>query len=1125
MPDRELRSGTVRNASPFLESGWERVSKRQKTGGSHTLFGPVSSALSPPHSIERTKGLRTMDSPTKTMKGRKKFIADFNAMKEASKEGFKVNDLHVRHVKAGEDEGAFECDVVRPNGEPLVSLNCVVSDTSEYPESHTFFCFSQDENPPPHVLRAMEAVHEERSCTIEMLLKNLLSTLARKISVGHEHTEEGSDNDEMEEDYDAYDAYDEHSDDDFGIIATNKIQMNVGCLQRDFNEAAACNYRPGFVPFGRDEFVLTMSLPVISLATDIPARALMAWDRRLLSRTQHLTLIVSGFRGVYPVLQKDGTIFLDALKRAVSLQFRIGLTATQKPSKEHVAEVVRNFGLKEDRAADATDTITLPVSPDPELEDEDVEVEETADASDQYLEDFSEPATETHGFQPFSLSSSLENLLNNYFLKVVQLRLKYELDWASAELLCWEAERSQQPEQVIMKSMGKKMRKAEEEENALSSSYNLPPDPLLTAEDKDHLNLPLIAFCYLIRRLTLCSRYCIVCHNKLSTDYEALKPYVCDSRLCTYQYYNLDRGPSLEYEICANPATIDLLVSLAYTSAAEGSLDEPLPSGMGLRVSLASMGPSSDPDGLCDFDTLSRPQMCSVIVNLMDTLPKVVDMKKHLEKSTEGRRIKPRLKDMDNNITDAAWSILRWCVASCTAHIEELRSEEDRVHNIEPTWRQFRFSVGAPDAEAKFRSALVQAKKVDNNTLKYPSLYAFHGSPLKNWHSIIRHGLWYKNIAHGRAYGNGVYFAKEGTISMSSYASGSPKVWRNSAVRAHKCVVLAEIINQPSRFVSTDPYFVVADTQWIVCRYLLVNSSSGQYNPGSNPLPVSVNPDIPIVPLDPKHPTTLSHHPIKIPEPSYKLEKLLAARREEYMDADYDEDDLSIFCAGETAGSQSQPMDMDDSLKALDDWIHDPAWVKATIEHMMPAPVESSPIATMALQKELKAMLKEQEKAKNLKELGWYMPPELIGDNLFQWIVELHSFDDSLPVAKDMTSRGVNSLVFEIRFPPTFPHSPPFFRILKPRFLPFIHGGGGHVTGGGSMCMDLLTADGWLPSYSISAILLQIRLAISNLEPRPARLAQNWDAPYGMHEALEGYKRAAATHGWKIPQGLDKLAH
>lgn len=78
-------------------------------------------------------------------------------------------------------------------------------------------------------------------------------------------------------------------------------------------------------------------------------------------------------------------------------------------------------------------------------------------------------------------------------------------------------------------------------------------------------------------------------------------------------------------------------------------------------------------------------------------------------------------------------------------------------------------------------------------------------------------------------------------------------------------------------------------------------------------------------------------------------------------------------------------------------------------------------------------------------------------------------------------SSGVNSIIFEIRFPSTFPLAPPFFRIIKPRLLPFIQGGGGHVTGGlvcsiysssdansltgGSMCMDLLTSDGeheWL---------------------------------------------------------------
>jgi ubiquitin-conjugating enzyme E2 Q len=71
--------------------------------------------------------------------------------------------------------------------------------------------------------------------------------------------------------------------------------------------------------------------------------------------------------------------------------------------------------------------------------------------------------------------------------------------------------------------------------------------------------------------------------------------------------------------------------------------------------------------------------------------------------------------------------------------------------------------------------------------------------------------------------------------------------------------------------------------------------------------------------------------------------------------------------------------------------------------------------------------------------------------------------------------------------------------------------------------MDLLTADGWLPSYSISAVLLQIKLAISNLDPRPARLANNWNQPYSVSESLVGFKRAAATHGWTVPVGIDRL--
>ncbi|KAJ7864224.1 hypothetical protein B0H14DRAFT_3133745 [Mycena olivaceomarginata] len=201
-------------------------------------------------------------------------------------------------------------------------------------------------------------------------------------------------------------------------------------------------------------------------------------------------------------------------------------------------------------------------------------------------------------------------------------------------------------------------------------------------------------------------------------------------------------------------------------------------------------------------------------------------------------------------------------------------------------------------------------------------------------------------------------------------------------------------------------------------------------------------------------------------------------------------------------------------------WKHNADYVRRTIELLMPPPFESSPSATMAVQRELKTMLKEQDKAMTspggLKELGWYMPQEFMGDDLFQWIMEMQSL------------------------PPTYPIGPPFFRIIAPRFLPFIQSGGvtsravcplastykliSHFVAGGSTCMDLLTSDGWLPSYSISAVLMQIKLMISDLDPRPARLASNWNTPYPVSESLVGFKRASATHGWTVPEGLEKLA-
>ena len=82
------------------------------------------------------------------------------------------------------------------------------------------------------------------------------------------------------------------------------------------------------------------------------------------------------------------------------------------------------------------------------------------------------------------------------------------------------------------------------------------------------------------------------------------------------------------------------------------------------------------------------------------------------------------------------------CVGSCTAHLEELTEPSDLVQgvgtevtltgrgpllilsvSVDFNYRQFRFSVGAPEAETKFKQAVQSAQQISHNANEYPSLY------------------------------------------------------------------------------------------------------------------------------------------------------------------------------------------------------------------------------------------------------------------------------------------------------------------------------------------------------------------------------------------------------------------
>lgn len=136
-------------------------------------------------------------------------------------------------------------------------------------------------------------------------------------------------------------------------------------------------------------------------------------------------------------------------------------------------------------------------------------------------------------------------------------------------------------------------------------------------------------------------------------------------------------------------------------------------------------------------------------------------------------------------------------------------------------------------------------------------------------------------------------------------------------------------------------------------------------------------------------------------------------------------------------------------------------------------------------------------------KLGFTALP--IGDDLFNWHVKMYHFQGAL--AKDMKSLKIDHILFEMTFPDNYPLSPPFIRVLKPRFQHLT----GHITIGGSICMQLLTPSGWSPANSIESIFVQIRFEIEHGKPR---LNFSNTSPYTIYEAKDAFNRVSKRYGW-----------
>lgn len=158
------------------------------------------------------------------------------------------------------------------------------------------------------------------------------------------------------------------------------------------------------------------------------------------------------------------------------------------------------------------------------------------------------------------------------------------------------------------------------------------------------------------------------------------------------------------------------------------------------------------------------------------------------------------------------------------------------------------------------------------------------------------------------------------------------------------------------------------------------------------------------------------------------------------------------------------------------------------------------------IMKEIKLMT--QYNTGEVDNNGLDMRFNLLNDQINIWRCQIlkDNFKDYNALYQDFINYTINAIEFEILLPEKYPFEPPFIRIVKPRFE-FLSG---HITRGGSICMELLTKQGWTSSISIDKVLLMIK---QNIMDGKARIDSNYIShEYSYREAVEAYDRMLKNH-------------
>ncbi|TPX62776.1 hypothetical protein SpCBS45565_g06935 [Spizellomyces sp. 'palustris'] len=458
---------------------------------------------------------------------------------------------YLRGLARGDEDGML---VFRFHyaGRHSVEVSLVFSDLHTYPEECSGFCFLDDSHADFRAAGAAEAVANVpisrqsifqcfESCILRLcdIFKTPSGPLLKILAKGAE----APDSDDLVELGDVETCETDSSDDDFNYRSDLDDSMSAICgisdrmrglLLRDVNELISCGYiHQGFLNYPAENgFILYTSILIQELVNSgiLTQDQCLAWN---LEPSKYMFMLMKFGPEYIEVLQKDNISYIRGMDTDPTAAF-------------HTQPLVEFRVVTGDvPSLSATDGISMFQA-------------NSANNHQLRLQNTTRRETRRAILSPFFLSWSLADILNRRFLMLLSYRLQFGLNWAGTEFTY-------------------------EKRNAIAGNQ---PDPCFPFGDP-HTGSADWNLCRFAdaQELTFIQQYRHADQlNSLFADpadkFEPLKPFVCDSALCTYQYFDLGLGASIEQEIMHHPGVVDMLVSLAYVAATNQKLD-PFPHGVG----------------------------------------------------------------------------------------------------------------------------------------------------------------------------------------------------------------------------------------------------------------------------------------------------------------------------------------------------------------------------------------------------------------------------------------------------------------------------------------------------------------------------------------------------------------